>query len=85
MSKKHIRIVKTKNLNLSRGSDGYWLYDEARGMNIAMRSNSERDACLDALRYYQFKVDALEKERKELKTALNKITELASPHSEDWT
>ena len=48
---KHIRLTDT--LTLSDCKDGFWLYDKTRGMNLAMRSKTERDAFVEALTYYQ--------------------------------
>lgn len=35
------------------GDAGIWLYDETRGMNLAMRAKDEREAFVEALTYYQ--------------------------------
>lgn len=51
----------------SGGHKGFWLYDETRGMNLAMRAPSERDALVDALDYYQDRLSAVEQEYRTLK------------------
>lgn len=35
---KHTTLTKT--LTLSECSDGFWLYDETRGMNLSMRART---------------------------------------------
>ena len=39
---------------------GFWLYDEMRGMNVAMRAESEREAFVEALMYYQGRLQEVE-------------------------
>jgi len=44
------------------GSKGFWLYDSTRGMNLAMRENTETDAFVEALDYYQTRLRTIEKD-----------------------
>lgn len=60
-------IVKTDTLSLSECSDGFWLYDKTRCMNLAMRDSSEREAFLSALGYYQDRLKTVESMYSELK------------------
>lgn len=46
--------------HLTHQRDGYWLWDKTRGMNLAMRSKSERDAFVEALQYYQKRLTTVE-------------------------
>lgn len=46
----------------SLASEGFWLYDETRGMNLAMRAESERAAFVKALTYYQLRLATVESE-----------------------
>lgn len=39
---------------------GYWLYDETRGMNLAMGSPTKEHALLKALQYYQERLKTIE-------------------------
>lgn len=57
------------------GSKGFWLYDETRGMNLAMRSKTERSAFLEALEYYQDRLSKVETEYKELRIKVNTFIE----------
>ena len=54
MSQKAIRSIKlTDTLTLSECKDGFWLYDKVAGMNLGMRCDTEEQAFVDALTYYQ--------------------------------
>ena len=49
---------------ITKCSDGWWLYDETRGMNLAMRAKSRDSALIDAITYYQRRLDELETEHR---------------------
>jgi len=53
MSKVIRKIFKIDTLSLHECTDGYFLYDYVIGMNISMRAKSEQDAYIEALLYYQ--------------------------------
>ena len=57
---KCIRVFKTDTLALSECKDGFWLYDETRGMNLSMRAKTERSALIEALEYYQERLKEVE-------------------------
>lgn len=62
-------IKQTKlsaTLTLSECTDGFWLYDETRGMNLAMYTKSERAAFVNALSYYQDRLKTIEEAYKSL-------------------
>jgi len=44
----------------------YWLYDETRGMNLAMGAGTPQDAFVDALTYYQYRLMEVEGKYNEL-------------------
>lgn len=44
-------VFETDTLNMVYCKDGFWLYDETRGMNLAMKQKSEREAFIEALEY----------------------------------
>lgn len=66
--------VKTSELSLSptleltECKDGWWLYDETRGMNLSMRAKSKDAAFVEALEYYQKRV-------KEVESAYNSLSD----------
>jgi len=57
------------------GSFGFWLYDETRGMNLAMRAKTERDAFVDALNYYQRRLTEVEQAHRELTRKVDAFVE----------
>lgn len=60
MSKIIKHEVLTDKINLTECTDGFWLYDETRGMNLAMGAKSEREAFVEALEYYQDRLKQVE-------------------------
>ena len=67
MSKLPDRFIELPSETLSlcehkSGRDkGFWLYDETRGMNLAVRANSENEAFVEALHYCQERLKDVEK------------------------
>lgn len=59
--------VLTDTLTLSECHDGFWLYDETRGMNLAMRAKTSTDAFVEALDYYQRRLKEVEAAHTHLK------------------
>lgn len=52
------------NLTLSVCTDGLWLWDKTRQMNLSIKAKTEREALLDVIKYYQarlLEVEALHK------------------------
>ena len=54
-------------LHLTECTDGYWLYDEAKGWNLSMRAKTAEKALVEALTYYQEKLPEVEAELNELR------------------
>lgn len=54
--------MKLETLHLSEQKNGFWLYDDTRGMNLAMRAKTAEDAYLEALDYYQGRLLQVEAE-----------------------
>jgi len=48
------------------GNKGFWLYDKTRGMNLALRENTETDAFVKALHYYQTRLEEIEEAHDDL-------------------
>lgn len=68
---KCLNTVKlTETLSLSECTDGFYLYDYTRGMNLAMYAKSREDALVESITYYQKR---LEKESKALETIRAKV------------
>lgn len=71
MSKVISYTVLSKSLSISQCTDGYWLYDETRGMNLAMRAKTAEAAYLEALEYYQERLKEVEEDYKSLKAKVD--------------
>lgn len=72
--------VLTPKLAITECTDGFWLYDETRGMTLAMRANSQQAAFVKALTYYQERLSDLESSH----NCLNKrVQEFVSQFTED--
>lgn len=78
MSKPPDNIVKlSKTLTLGeytnpRNSNfGFWLHDDTRGMNLAMRAKTPESAFVEALTYYQYRLLEVEQGYKALQTKVD--------------
>lgn len=72
--------VLSATINLTQCGDGFWLFDETRGMNLAMRAKSEREAFVEALTYYQERLKEVESAHKCLK---DRVDEFVSQFADD--
>jgi hypothetical protein len=61
-------IFENDTIELSQGKNGFWLYDQTRGMNLSMKAPSEQQAFADAVMYYQNRLMEVEKDYLALKT-----------------
>lgn len=61
----------TKSLSISECTDGFWMYDETRGMNLAMRAKTAEAAYLEALGYYQERLKEVENDYNNLKAKVD--------------
>ncbi len=66
MAKAIRNVFKIDTLSLVECNDGYYLYDAVVGMNISMRVKTEQDACIQALLYYQKRLQEVKFDYKEL-------------------
>lgn len=65
---KHIQtVIKTETFTVSECTDGFWLWDETRGMNLAMRAKSVEAAFTEALLYFQLRLREVEQAHCSLK------------------
>ena len=64
---KTINVEKlSETITLTEQTDGWWLYDNTRGMNIGMREESRDKAFLKAICYYQKRLSEVEQKHKQL-------------------
>ena len=83
MATKAIRSIKlTDTLTISECKDGYYLYDKTRGMNLAMRAETEQDAYVKAITYYQKRCAEIELKKKKLYDNVNNFIESLSDNDE---
>ena len=71
MGKTISSAVLSETLCISECTDGFWLYDKTRGMNLAMRAKTKDDAFVRALIYYQDRLQRIEAEHTILKTKVD--------------
>lgn len=62
MSKPSIFSNLSDTLHLAECNDGFWLYDDTRNMNLALREPTKDAALLKALAYYQDRLKQVESE-----------------------
>jgi len=65
------------------GSFGWWLYDNTRGMNLAMRAATEQAAFVEALEYYQYRTAMVEAELNSLKEKVDKFVSQFCPEDDN--
>lgn len=58
-------------LRLSNQTDGFWLWDTTRQMNLAIKVKSEREALVQALHYYQNRLQTVEGEHRALSSKVD--------------
>lgn len=69
-------VTKTETIHLHKCTDGFWLYDETRGMNLSMKAKSEQDAFIEALEYYQERLTLIEQQYNDLKAKIDDFVSL---------
>lgn len=81
MSRRPISSTKLSDtLTLSECHDGWWLWDETRGMNLSIRAKTPTDAFVEALTYYQGRLQEVEQGYIELQ---KKVDAFVSQFRED--
>jgi hypothetical protein len=73
----------TETLNMAKYHDGFWLWDDTRGMNLSMRAKSETQAFVEALTYYQRRLNEVEAELKALREAVDQFVDTVRPEDDD--
>ena len=70
-------------LSMSECTDGFWLYDDTRGMNLAMREKTEEAAYIEALEYYQERLKEVETNYKSLKSKVDHFISQVADDDDD--
>lgn len=73
----------TESLGLTECVNGFWLYDETRGMNLAMKAKTERLAFTEALSYYQKRLQDVETSHKDLSLKVESFVSLFADKDEE--
>lgn len=68
MAKTINHIQYTDTIGLTECTDGFWLYDKTRGMNLSMHVKTKDDAFIESLTYYQKRLSQNEIELANLKS-----------------
>lgn len=74
----------TDTLELSECHDGFWLYDKTRGMNLSMRAKTSEAAFVEAITYYQRRLQEVESAYKSVKGHVDNFVALFSEDSEEF-
>lgn len=70
-------------LSISECTDGFWLYDDTRGMNLAMREKTEEAAYIEALEYYQERLKEVENNYNNLKARVDHFISQVADDDDD--
>lgn len=70
-------------LSMSECTDGFWLYDETRGMNLTMQAKTEQSAYVEALEYYQRRLQEVENNYKNLRSKVDHFINQVADDDDD--
>lgn len=73
----------SNTLHLSKCTDGVWLWDGTRQMNLSMRAKSTTDAFVEAIEYYQERLTKIEQEYADLKKKVDVFVAQFTEDSDD--
>ena len=76
----------SETLHMAEYHDGFWLYDDTRGMNLSMRAKTKDDAFVKALSYYQARLKKYEDMYSCLSSRVNLFVEsFNTENDDDWS
>lgn len=70
----HIKLDET--ISITECTDGWWLYDTTRGMNLSLHAKTKDAAFFEALKYYQKRLIEHEKALKGLRAKVLGFVEM---------
>lgn len=82
MEANNIIIFKNDILTLISRLDGFWLWDVTRGMNLAMKAKTEQLAFVEALTYYQKRLQKVETELSQLENKVSLFVNSILPNED---
>lgn len=78
----HTKLSET--LGLSECTDGFWLWDETRQMNLSMKAETSTDAFVEALHYYQGRLTEVERLHTDMSLKVHAfVSQFADDHEDD--
>lgn len=77
-------VVLSKTLTISECTDGFWLWDETRRMNLAMKAESTEAALVEAITYYQRRMADVESSYNSLKSRVESFVESVRDDEDDY-
>lgn len=81
---KHISSSKPiETLTLSECTDGFWLYDHTREMNLSMRAKTPQDAYLECISYYQKRLMEMEHKYRKLSSVVDSFVSTLEESNND--
>lgn len=84
MSRTLNSVVLSKTITISQCTDGFWLYDSSRGMNLSMKAESSEAALLEAIGYYQRRLSDIESSYNSLKSRVESFVESVRDDEDDY-
>ena len=83
------KVLNSKKLSdtisITECTDGFWLYDETRGMNLSMQAKSSEAALFEALEYYQKRFQEVQNNYNSLKAKVDHfVGQVADPDCGDY-
>jgi len=72
-----------ETLSITECSDGFWLYDTTRGINLSMRAETPQQAYFESLKYYQDRLKTIESELKTLRAKVDTFIDEVTPEDEN--
>jgi nicotinamide riboside kinase len=76
-------IKLSETLHLTHQTDGVWLYDTTRGMNLSVQAKSSTEALVEALHYYQRRLTQVEQDYASLTAGVDAFVEQFIKPTED--
>lgn len=73
-------VVLSKTLTISECTDGFWLWDETRRMNLSMRAKSIEAALVEAIGYYQRRFQEVQNNYNSLKAKVDHFVGQVTDH-----
>lgn len=82
------KVLNSKKLSatisIAECTDGFWLYDELRGMNLSMRAKSSEAALFEALEYYQERFQEVQNNYNSLKAKVDHFVGQVADDEDDY-